>query len=160
MFGHQAGRGYCPFLNQSLRRAGKLVPPTWLTLFDPPWRSPETLPTQFTGPLKLLFHMNGWSWLTFHNSLNPLKKQQLAPVSPRPSTSSGQHRFTAWLHLGISQPSTSSSHLRLLYSLGKVPWAKHWWGLNLAGTTQETPGPAHPVDSYRPHRITTLPLHS
>ena len=39
---------------------------------------------------------------------------------PRPSTSSSQPRFTASLHLGISKPSTSSSLLRLLYSLGRV----------------------------------------
>ena len=29
-------------------------------------------------------------------------------------------------------------------------WAKHRWGVTMACTTQETPGPAHPVDSYRP----------
>ena len=39
---------------------------------------------------------------------------------PRPGTSISQPRFTAWLHLGISKPSTSSSHLRLLYSSGRV----------------------------------------
>ena len=41
------------------------------------------------------------------------------------------------------------------------PWAKHRWGLTVAYTTQETPRPAHPVDSYRPQwSTTTLPLHS
>ena len=39
---------------------------------------------------------------------------------PRPSTSSSQPRFTPWLPLRISKPSTSSSHLRLLYSSCKV----------------------------------------
>ena len=43
-------------------------------------------------------------------------KQQLASVSLRPGMSSSQPRFTTWLHLRISKPSTSSSHLRLLYS--------------------------------------------
>ena len=61
-------------------------------------------PTQFTGPTKLLFHKNGLSWL-----LNPIKQ---ATVSP----SSSQIRLTAWLHLGISRPGTSSSHLIQLYS--------------------------------------------
>ena len=45
-------------------------------------------------------------------------------MSPRPRTSSSQPRFTAWLHLGISKPSTSSSHLRLLYSSGRVAQGK------------------------------------
>ena len=46
--------------------------------------------------------------------------QQLDSVSP----SGSQIRVTAWLHLGISKPSTSSSHLRLLYSSGRVAWGK------------------------------------
>ena len=45
-------------------------------------------------------------------------------MSPRLGTSSSQPRFTVWLHLGISKPSTSSTHLRLLYSSGRVPQAK------------------------------------
>ena len=73
--------------------------------------------------------MNGWSWLMFHNFLNPLKLQlasvKLQPLyillsGPRPSTSSSQPRSTVWLCLGISKPSTSSSHLRLLCSSGRV----------------------------------------
>ena len=61
-----------------------------------------------------------------HNFLNPLK-QAIASLSnpqllnlllcgPRPGTSSNQPRITAWLLPGISKPSTSSSHLRLLYN--------------------------------------------
>ena len=54
-----------------------------------------------------------------------------------------------------------NAHLRLLYSLGRVPWTKHRWGLTLACTTWATPEPAYPVDSYRPHwSTTTLPLDS
>ena len=30
--------------------------------------------TKLTGPPKLLFHMNGWSWLMLHNFLNPLNQ--------------------------------------------------------------------------------------
>ena len=44
----------------------------------------------------------------------------LLSSGPRPGTRSSQPRFTAWLHLGISKPSTSSSHLRLLHSSGMV----------------------------------------
>ena len=50
----------------------------------------------------------------------PSHKQQLASVSPRPSTSRSQPGFTPWLCLGISKPSTSSSHLRLLCNSGRV----------------------------------------
>ena len=39
---------------------------------------------------------------------------------PQPDTSSSQPRFTDRFHLGISKPTTSSSHLRLLYSSGRV----------------------------------------
>ena len=77
----------------------------------------------------------------------------------RPSSS--QIRVTTWLHLAISKPYTRNSHLTLLYSSGRVPWAKHMKGLIFVCTTQDTPGPAHLVDSYRLHqRTTTLPLHS
>ena len=41
-------------------------------------------------------------------------------MSPRPIIGSSQPRFTAWLLLGISEPSTGISHLRLLYSSGRV----------------------------------------
>ena len=45
----KASRGHCPFSKPSPHRTGKLVsylrlPSTLLTLFDPPWRFPETLP--------------------------------------------------------------------------------------------------------------------
>ena len=77
------------------------------------------------SPSKLLFHMNGWSWFMLHNFLNHSNKQQWASVSPRPGTSSSQPRYTAWFHLGISKPSsTSSSHLRLSYSLVRVALGK------------------------------------
>ena len=32
------------------------------------------LPMQLRGPSKLLFHMNGSSWLMLHNLLNPIKQ--------------------------------------------------------------------------------------
>ena len=84
--------------------------------------NPQRLyPTQLTGPPKLLFNMNGWSWIMLHNLLNPIKQAEQASVSPRHDTSSRQLRFTAWLPLGSSKPSTSSSHLTLLYSSGRVP---------------------------------------
>ena len=45
-------------------------------------------------------------------------------MRPRPSTSSTQPTYTAWPHLGISKPNTSSSHLRLINSSTGWPWAK------------------------------------
>ena len=92
-------------------------------------------PTQLTGPPKLLFHMDGWSWLVLQNSLNPLKRATAGlskpsgphtsyKVVPRPGTSSSQPRFTAWLLLGISKPSTIKSHLRLLCTSGRVALGK------------------------------------
>ena len=41
-------------------------------------------------------------------------------MSPRNS----QIRLTAWLYQGLSKPSTSISHLRLLCSSGSVSWSK------------------------------------
>ena len=77
--------------------------------------------------------MNGWSWLMLHNFLDSLKQatagfsETAAPVPlakwPWPCTSS-LPRFTAWLHLGVSKSSTSSSHLRLLCSSGRVAPSK------------------------------------
>ena len=55
----------------------------------------------------------------------------MASLSPRPGPSSSQPRFTAWLHLGISKPSTSSSHLRLLYSSGRMAPGKTQVGADL-----------------------------
>ena len=64
-------RGQCPFSQlcplppkkPRKQQAGAIfeTPSTWLTVFDPPWRSAETLPHPVMGPPKLLFHMNGWS---------------------------------------------------------------------------------------------------
>ena len=54
-----------------------------------------------------------------------------------PCTSSSQPRFTAWLCLGISKPSTRSSHLRLPYSSGRMAPGKHRQGLTLACTTRK-----------------------
>ena len=45
-------------------------------------------------------------------------------MSPRLGTGSSQLRFIAWLHLGISKTSKSSSPLRLLYSSGRVASGK------------------------------------
>ena len=57
--------------------------------------------------------------------------QQLASMSPRPSTSNSRLRFIARLHLGISKSSTSSSHLRSLYSLARVALGKTQVGTDL-----------------------------
>ena len=76
-----------------------------------------------------------------HDFFNPLKQATASLSDPQPlyllishprtGTSSCQTRFTAWLHLGISKSSTSSSHLRLLHSSGGWPWGKHRLGADL-----------------------------
>ena len=50
---------------------------------------------------------------------------------PWRGTNGSQPRFTAWLCLGMSKPSTSSSHLRLLYSSGRVALGKTQVGADL-----------------------------
>ena len=47
------------------------IPSTWLTLFDPPWRSPETPPNLLACQAAFSYE---WSWLKLHNFLNPLKQ--------------------------------------------------------------------------------------
>lgn len=37
------------------------------------------------------------------------------------------------------------------------PWAGHRWQLTLACTSWETPDPAHPVESFRPHQSISQP---
>ena len=113
-------------------RASRLVP--YLRLHQPNtdllWRFPKTPSHPVYGPTQAAFP---YEWLVLAHAshlLNPLKhataslSEPLAPVhllsSPKPGTRGCQPRFTIWLHLGISKPSTSSSHLRLLYSLGRV----------------------------------------
>ena len=89
-------------LPQQSHRAGKLVP--YLRLYQPGLGDPHRLsPTQLMDPPKLLFHMNGWSWLMLHNILNPLKYARAGLMSPR-NGSSSHLRFTAWLRLGKASP--------------------------------------------------------
>ena len=85
--------------------------------------------TLIMGPPKLLFHMNGWSCSCFTTSQVLSNNQQLASV--RPGISSSQPRFTAGLCLRISKTSISSSHLRLLYSSGRVLLGKTQVGADL-----------------------------
>ena len=54
-------------------------------------------------------------------------KEQLVSVN----ASGSQIRITAWLHLRISKPSTSSSHLSFLYNSGRVALAKTKVGADL-----------------------------
>ena len=84
------------------------TPSTWLTLSDPSWRSPEPLPHPTYGTTQAAFP---YEWMAGLGSCFT-NKQQLAPVSSRPSTGNSQFSFTAWLYLGMPQPRTSSSHLR------------------------------------------------
>ena len=107
----------------------------------------------------------------FTTSLILSNKQYQATVSPLPlyfllsvprlSTGSSQRRFTAWLCLAISKNSTSSSHLRVLHSSGRVALGRTQCGLILNYITQETTEPVHTVNSYTPCQSTiTMSLHS
>ena len=84
-----------------------------------------------------------------HNFLNPIKQATvglsefpfpyLLLSGPRPGKSSSQPKFTDWLGLGISKLSTSSSHLRLLYTLGRVAMGKTQVEINLGLHHPENP---------------------
>ena len=79
---------------------------------------------------------------------------------PRPGSSSSQPRFTAWLHMGTTKPSTSSSHLRCFIAQAGWLQAKTQAGADLGDIAWTTTECAHPVDSCRPCRsTTTLPIH-
>ena len=112
--------------------------------------------------------MNGWSWLMLHNFLNLLKQATSGlselpapmPLAKWPDTSSSQPKFIAFLYLGISKPSIRTAISDCFITQAGWPWTKHRWGMTLAYTSQETPEPAHPVDSYRPYQGTTLFPHS
>ena len=120
--GIKMSRGHCPFskpppcpCHTQSQEAGALseTPLTWLTLFDPPWRSPETLPHPTHGPTQAAFP---YEWLVLaHASQLPksfLTRNSQSSESLRTGTSSSQPRFTVWLCLGISKPNTNSSHFR------------------------------------------------
>ena len=62
------------------------TPSTWLTLFAPPWRSPEVQSTQIIGPPKLLTETFPYEWLVLaHASQTPIK-QTTAGLSNPPAT--------------------------------------------------------------------------
>ena len=116
--------------------------------------------------------MSGWSWPTLHSFPNPAKQETaglgehprptyLLLRGPRPGTSSSQAGFTAWLHLGISKPSISSSHLRLLYSSGRVAPGKTQVGADLGLHHPGNPkasAPSGQLQATLGHHH--LPLHS
>ena len=169
VFSIMASRGHCPFAKPSTNRATEAASwcHIWYSIHLANTVSPALEIPIDSAPPNLQVRPSSFSiWMAGLGSCGPTasilsNKQHLASVSPRLSNSSSQLRFSVWLHLGISKPTTSSTHLRLLFSSSTVPQAKHRWGLTLVCTTQETPEPAHPVDSYRPHQsTTTLPLHS
>ena len=91
-------------------------------------------------------------------------KQQLASVSPRHRTSSSQPRFTAWLCLGISKPSISSSHLRLLCNTGRVALGNTLVGADLGLHHLENPRACAPSGQLQTmseyHHTTTSASHT
>ena len=90
-----------------------------------------------------------------HNFLNPLKQAtaglRVPPALPSPpppylllsgprlGTGNNQPRFIAWLHLGLTKPSTRSSHLILLYTTGRVVLGKTMLGGELGLYFLENP---------------------
>ena len=126
--GIKASRGHCPFSKPSPHRllesqiwhqlAISETPSTWLILFGPPWRSPETLPHPTYRLTQAAFP---YEWLVLAHAA------QFPKSSPTAAAGLSEHQawnlkpsFTAWLRLEIFKPSTSRSHLRLLYSSGRM----------------------------------------
>ena len=75
-------------------------------------------------------------------------KQQLASVSSK-HRASGPDLQVGFFWRSPSPAQVASISDCFITQAG-WPWAKYRWGLTLACTTGETPGPAHPIDSYRP----------
>ena len=100
----------------------------------------------------------------FHNFLNPIKHATASlselpatvPLAkwPRPSTSFSQPIFMAGLCLGSSKPSTSSNHLRLLYSSGSVAPGK-----TQAETDLGLRHPTHPIACAYSGKLQTMSEH-
>ena len=79
---------------------------------------------------------------------------------PRPGTSSSHPRFTAWLHLGVSKSSTSSSHLRLFYGSSKVAPGKTQVGSDLGLHHLGNPRtcvPSRQLQTMSEHHLPALP---
>ena len=82
-----------------------------------------------------------------------MNKQATAGLN-EPQTQNWQPRFTVWLHLEISNPSKSMSHLRLLYSSGRVALGKTqvgaYVGLHHLGIPMASTPSGLPTDHVRP----------
>ena len=150
------------------RQAGDIAetPSTWLRLFGLPWRSPET-PSHPTYRLTqavnrdFSIQMAGPGSCFITSSVLSNKQQQLASVSPRPCTSSGQLDSQLGFNWKSPSPAQVATISDCFIAHAGWPQAKHGWWLTLASTTRVIPEPAHPVDNYGPcQSTTTLPLHS
>ena len=90
------------------------------------------MPHPIYGPTQAAFP---YEWLVLaHASQLPksfLTRNSQSSESLRTGTSSSQPRFTAWLGLWISKLSTTSSHLRWLYSSGRVAPGKTQVGADI-----------------------------
>ena len=166
MSGIKASRGHCPFSKSSpwqSPQAGTTseTPLTWLTLLYLPWTSPDTLPYPTYRPTWAAFPYEHLVLANASQLPKSYQKRKSWPQwAPGTGTSISQPRFTAWFLLENSKPSTSSSHLRWLYSLGRVAPGKTQMGADLGLYHLGTPGPMHPVDSYKSRQGTaTLLLH-
>ena len=79
-------------------------------------------------------------------------------MNARLNTSNSQARFTTWLCLGISKPSTNSGHLRLLCNTGRVAPGKTQVGDELGRHHLGNPRASAPsgqlqTTSEHPHSI-------
>ena len=138
------------------------TPSTGLTLFALPWRFPETLSHPTYGPTQVPFP---YEWLVWAHASQLSKSYQPSNSWPQwapglalvPASLDSQIGFT-WESLSPVQVAAISD---CFLDQARWPQTEYKWGLTLACTTRETPGPAHSVDSYRPCRsTTTLSLHS
>ena len=124
------------------------TPSAWLTLFDLPWRLHLT---QLIGSPKLLFHLNGCSWLMLHNFLNSIKQSTaglsklLALISLLSDPDPALAAVSLDSHLSFAWESPSQAQVAAISDcfIAQAGWpqAKHRWGLTLTCTTQENPGP-------------------
>ena len=154
---------FSPMESQSWQ-AGAIseTPSTGLTLFATTWGSPETLSHPNYGPTHTAFP---YKWLVLAHASQLPKSHQTSDSWPQwaPGLALAEASLDSQLGLTWESPNTEqvAAISDCFIAQAGWPWEKHRWGLTLASTTWETPGPVYPVDSYRPHwSTTTLPLHS
>ena len=160
-----------PFLNPPHRetqscQAGAIseTPSTWLTLFDPPWRSPETLPHPNynpTPPAALPYE-----WLVLAHIVQLSKSSQTSNSWPQGAPGTALLAGSLASGLGFTWESLSPAQVAAIsdcfiayrVALGKTEVEAD---LSLHHPGNPKAKATHPMDSYRPcQNTTTPPLHS